>query len=339
MLALGATAVRAQPPPTAAPARKRPAPRPSPWHKGVSTENKTKALALYNVGNTFFAKSQWSAALVKYAAAVKLWDHPGIRYNMAKCLMEQKRYLEAHHSLKLALRFGAAPLDPPRLFKEGRFLLGVLERLLARVRIVCPQAGVRVTLDGQLLFVGPGEKTRLMDPTQRHVVEATLTRHITLTRALAPLPGRLTVVTLRLMKLKKTLVMKRRWARWIGWTVLAAGVALAGGGVPLLVDGNRSIAAYDDRFNLWCTNAAGCLLSERPRELVKLWNRSVVNQALGAVFIVLGSAAITTGMTLIFLNVPRAISPEGAPRPKSQRITLVPAIHRGGGSVTLAIRF
>ena len=310
-----------------------------PWHKGVSPADKTKALALYQVGNAFFAKSQWSAALVKYAAAVKLWDHPGIRYNMAKCLMELKRYLESYLSLKLALRFGAAPLDPPRLYKEGKFLVGVLERLLARVRIVCNQPGVKVTLDGQPLFEGPGEKTRLIDPAKRHVVVATKHKHITVTRTLAPMPGRLTVVKLELMKFKKTLIMKRRWARWIGWTVLAAGVALAGVGAPLVVRGANGFDKYDEAFNAWCTNPAGCLLSDRPASLAQKFDRAGVDLAVGAVMASLGAVGITVGITLIILNIPRAVSPEKPTGPNQKRITVLPAFHRRGGSVTVTLSF
>jgi hypothetical protein len=351
MLALGAAAAIAQPAPdrprapaapprtpATAPERARPA-EVGPWHKGVSTEHKTQALALYNVGNTFFAKSQWSAALVKYAVAVKLWDHPGIRYNMAKCLMELKRYLEAHASLKLALRFGAAPLDPPRLYKEGRFLMGVLNRLLVRVRIVCHQPGVRVTLDGRLLFVGPGEKTRLMDPAKRHVVVATKRKHITVTRTLAPLPGRLVVVTLKLMRLKKTLVMKRRWARWMPWTVLAAGAAVAVAGIPMVLKAVADFKEYDKGFDAWCHEPAGCFLSDRPPDLVDKHDKALVSRALAVTLLAVGGVGIATGVTLVILNIPRAMSPERAPRPSKPRVSLVPTVRRGGGSVTLTLLF
>lgn len=323
--------------PAADPARP-PAVTAQPWHKGVSATNKTRALALYNLGNTFFAKSQWAQALRQYNKAVVLWDHPGIRYNMAKCLMELKRYLAAYESLKLALRFGAAPLDPPRLYKEGQFLRGVLERMLARVRIVCRQPGVRVTLDGRPLFVGPGEQTRLLDPSQRHVVVATKAKHITVTRTVAPLPGRLTKVALRLMGLRKGLVMKRRWPRWLPWTVLAAGVAVAGVGIPLVLKAIGDFKDYDKAYDAWCHDDNGCLLSDRPTEIVDMHHKAVVSRALAVTFFSVGALGIAAGVALVVLNLPRAVSSEKPP-PDRPRVTVLPTLGRGGGSVTLTLRF
>ncbi len=316
----------------------RPPAAPKPWHKGVSPANKTKALSLYNVGNSYFAKSQWSAALREYAAAIKLWDHPGIRYNMAKCLMELKRYLEAYRSLKLALRFGAAPLDPPRLFKEGTFLLGVLNRLLARVRIVCRQPGVRVTLDGHALFTGPGEATRLMDPAKRHLVMATKHKHITQTRSLALLPGRVTTVTLKLMRVKKNYVMKRRFKTFIPWVVLGAGLVVAALGTPFVLQAIKEFDVYDRRFDAWCQDAQGCAPSDRPASLVKQYDKGALNYGVAIAFFALGGAGIAAAVTLVILNMPRAVRVEG-PRRAKPRVSVLPTIGPGSGSLTLTMRF
>ena len=73
-----------------------------PWVAGVSDESKAAAKILLDAGNARFIEHDYTGALDRYKAAVAKWDHPAIRFNMA---------VEASESLKLALKFGAAPLE------------------------------------------------------------------------------------------------------------------------------------------------------------------------------------------------------------------------------------
>ena len=65
-----------------------------PWAAGVSDADQSAALALYKEGNAFFAQSQFKEALEKFVQALKIWDHPAIRYNAAVCLISALAYHE-----------------------------------------------------------------------------------------------------------------------------------------------------------------------------------------------------------------------------------------------------
>lgn len=82
-----------------------------PWEQGVSKDNQTKANALFAEGNQLFAQQAHGPALEKYKAAVALWDHPKIRYNIAVVEIRLDRYLEAVDDLEAALRFGQTPFS------------------------------------------------------------------------------------------------------------------------------------------------------------------------------------------------------------------------------------
>ena len=83
-----------------------------PWAAGVSAENQKAALDLYNDGAKAFGDADYKDALATYTRALALWDHPAIRYNIAVCLINLDRPVEALDNLEHAMRFGAAPLGP-----------------------------------------------------------------------------------------------------------------------------------------------------------------------------------------------------------------------------------
>jgi hypothetical protein len=102
-----------------------------PWSVGVTDDQKATAQGLLEDGNALFLRSDWTGALAKYTEAVGVWDHPAIRFNMVRCLIQLERHVEAYDNLKLALQYGAAPLEDA-VYTEALSYEKLLENEIAR---------------------------------------------------------------------------------------------------------------------------------------------------------------------------------------------------------------
>jgi tetratricopeptide (TPR) repeat protein len=128
-----------------------------PWEAGIPKAKRDKANAAFAEANQLFAQQAHQPALEKYAEAVKEWDHPLIRFNMAVTLIRLDRILEAAESIDAALRFGQAPFTQ----EHYQQALDYQKLVAGRVGIVaatCSQTGVQILLDGKPWFQCPGEK-------------------------------------------------------------------------------------------------------------------------------------------------------------------------------------
>src|SRR5439155_9990662 len=120
--------------------------------------------------------------------AVKHWDHPAIRFNMAVALVNLDQPLEAYEDLEAAMKFGAAPLGNDA-YAQGLTYKKLLDGQLTHLRVTCALDGAEVTLDGQPLLHGRGEATRLLLPGSHQVVAAK-PGFLTETSALVLVPGK-----------------------------------------------------------------------------------------------------------------------------------------------------
>ena len=118
-----------------------------PWKQGVTPERQQTAQQLLEDGNVQFLERNYAVALAKYESAIAVWDHPAIRFNMVRTLVQLGRFVEAYDNLDLALKYGAAPLE--NVYKEALSYQALLANKVATIVIMCTQDGVQVTLDGQ----------------------------------------------------------------------------------------------------------------------------------------------------------------------------------------------
>lgn len=283
--------------------RPRPA-RPTPWAVGVSAVRRATALRHFKAGNHFFERSQYAKALAEYRKAIPQWDHPAIRYNMAVCLINVDRYLEAHHSLTRALRYGARPLGPQlhaQALTSRKLLLG----RLARIRVACSEPDAQVSVDGT-----PAQRCDAMKPRWvlpgKHVVVAKKSGFLTATLSPILLGGRITKVRVKLMRVEAAFQMKRRWARWMPWTLLGAGAAVALSALPLLLTARADIKEYDSSIASLCADR-GCEPGTVPSSVQNIEKRAKAENASGFVLLGLGGAAVAAGIVFVILNQPRAI--------------------------------
>jgi hypothetical protein len=281
-----------------------------PWAKGVSAEHQAAALAIYKDGNTFFEASEYKKALDRYTEALKLWDHPAIRYNMAVCLINLTRPVEAYESLIAALAYGDAPLGPD-VFKEGQNYKKLLEGQLAELEVRVDEPGAEVTLDGQPLLRGPGTATRRV-LAGKHQVVATKRGFDTETSDREYPAAHTTTVELAM---KRSATTKLRWTPWV-FVFSGAVVAAVGGGVYLKARGD--LADYDNGVKMSC--AMGCPESQLPPELQGLDVHARHEQTAAIVIAGVGGAAIATGVILLQL---RAKGPVVAPAVGADRAALV----------------
>lgn len=128
-----------------------------PWADGVSVEQQARANKLFAEGNQLFAEQAHAPALAKYEAAIAIWDHPMIRYNMAVTLIRLDRILEAADNLERALRFGEKPF-PPTLFLEAQDYRKLIAARVGSIEASCKQAGVKISLDSKRWFDCPSSR-------------------------------------------------------------------------------------------------------------------------------------------------------------------------------------
>ncbi len=98
-----------------------------PWDEGVKADAKADADALREEGDALFAKGRFQDALDLYAEAVKAWDHPAFRLQMARAYLALEQPADATVQLELALRWGDRPFTPSEYVEAQNY-----QRLLAR---------------------------------------------------------------------------------------------------------------------------------------------------------------------------------------------------------------
>jgi hypothetical protein len=282
-----------------------------PWNQGLTPEKRALAQPFFDKGNDFFRRSMFAKALAEYEQAVDYRDHPAIRFNMAVCLINLARPLDAFENLLQGLEYGAEPLAPG-LFAQGQNYRTLLRAQLAEVRIVVKQGGANVTLDGELLFVGPGETTRLVLPIG-HQLTATHPEMVTHNEAFEPKAGpAVHLIEINMLPKGSDLVMKRRWARWKPWAVIGGGLAAAAVGIPFYLSAKSSLNSHDRKVDMACPST-GCDPGTLPTDVSDLKTASQTKEVVAYSLFVAGGAIAAAGLVLTFYNRPQAKPPDDAP--------------------------
>jgi tetratricopeptide (TPR) repeat protein len=311
------------PPPSSSPETR-------PWAEGVTPENQTAALALFKEGNALFAESQHAAALAKYRDALRLWDHPAIRYNAAVALINLDQPLAADAELDSALRFGDAPLGPDT-YKQALLYKKLLSGQLADLHVACDEPGAEVTLDGERLFVAPGDKTLRLLPGA-HSLVARKAGYLDATHALQLPPGKKTDESIKLVSLASLPTRTvRRWAAWKPWVLFGAGVVVAAVGVPLMLDAKSNYDKFDQTINTQCPS--GCAPSALPTTAVEARDRAKAENGAALAMFGVGGAAAVAGVVMLILNTPHAEVRRPMP------VALAPVLGPSLAGLTASLRF
>jgi tetratricopeptide (TPR) repeat protein len=270
-----------------------------PWADGVSEARQARALELYVAGNVEFKESRYGQALAKYREAIQHWDHPAIRFNMAVCLIHLDQLLEAKENLDRSLAYGDGPLGAD-MYAEGITYRKLLNAQLAHVWIRCEQHGAQVTLDGKLLFTGPGSADVFLLPGDHQVVVAK-DGFLTQSKTILLAAGSPVVYDVRHLERKVTLRMARRWDAWKPWGVISAGIASLNAGVLTYVVGGNTITHYENAI-------ARCSEACTPRMIDQLEvgkDRGEKQRVVAVALLSAGAAAVAVGVVGVVMNQPR----------------------------------
>lgn len=333
-----------------------------PWAKGVAPDEQRKALLLFREGNALLKDSLFGQAANKYREALSHWDHPAIHYNLVLALLNLDRPTEVLTHLNKAMAYGPEPIDTEK-YEQARNYKVMVESQLAHLVIRCDLEGAVVAMDGQELFVGPGEFSDFVRPGP-HAIVAKKEGYVNNEVSPSLAPGQRQQYDMVLMTATEMTEYRRLWPVWRPWAVFGAGIVVAGIGAALHIKGRQSISEYDDALNQSISTpgtgeglnggsydvggtSSGTIITT---DLANKRSSGERNQKIAMAMYGIGGAAIITGSVLLYLNRPRPYVPEssgekGDPQnpPSSAaaapKVTVLPMISPDSAGVMAAFEF
>lgn len=288
-----------------------------PWDTGVTLEQKQAAARLFEQGNTHLNDGLSAKAAETYRAALKLWPHPAIHYNLALSLLNLDQIVQVEEHLLKAVEHGLKGLNnqEDKLDRAADYLKLIAGRL-ATVEVRCKKEGAKVSIDNKEVFVvkrGQPNVWKGRLPTGKHTFVAEkegYATHVDAPYVESGRSGRPYAVELVLYTGPELTRHKRRWQdrAWAPWVVVGGGavVALAGGGMQLWA--NSKYSEFDDevaRCNAATENQNGGCDASTPG-LKALRDGGDQRRTLGYVAYGVGGAALAAGVLLVYLNRERA---------------------------------
>jgi tetratricopeptide (TPR) repeat protein len=299
----------------------------APWAAGVTDDQKQHAQALLDQGNAQFLDRKYPEALATYQQALAVWDHPAIRFNLVRCLIQLGRPLEAYDDLEVALKYGKAPLEES-VYEEALGYQALLEGEIATIEIRCDaaQTGARVSLDGKPVITCPGgaKERYLAGP---HQVVAQRAGFLTMTKDLIGVPGTHTDVDVTLAPIEIARMTVRRWRPWKPWAAVGGAGAIAVAGGILEWRASADYGAYDRAVAATC-GTPGCASGALPASIASIEHRARTENRIAIGGLAVGGAALAAGAVLVYLDRERIEMPELEVAPTS-----------GGVSASITLRF
>ncbi len=301
-----------------------------PWQVGVSEDDKQRARTALDEGNALYIQNLYREAAAAYETALAAWNHPAIRFNLAKALIALDRPIEALDHLDAAMTYGAKPLG--EVWSEAVNYKALLERQLGTLTVRCTQPGVELVVDGIALAPCPTASTARVRPG-RHTIVGRKAGYLTATHDAVVVGGETATLDVTLVSLADAAVTRTRWPAWQPWLVASAGVALAGTGVLLELDARGKRDAYRIAVRDEC-GEFGCAGGEASPSTRALWDQARTRDRAGVTLMLLGGVGIAAGVTLIVLNRPVTSIPSDIGGPTSTGGTEVAVSPWLGGGVT-----
>jgi hypothetical protein len=277
-----------------------------PWDQGVPDAQQKQAEKLFAEGNELFAQQAHAPAIEKYKAALALWDHPLIQFNLAVTLIRLDRSLEAIEHLEAALRYGEKPFKP-ELYQQALDYEKLLKKQVGYVSVTCGQPRVAVTLDGKHWFDCPGSK-KVRVIVGEHTVVGERPEFVPQTRRLLVAGDATASEKLDLVPLEGQYRLVYPHKRWLPWTITAAGGAVALAGLGVWFAGKNQMDEFKSNFARDC--AAGCEAGLTQHLALRDQKDSAeVKGTIGIAMMVAGGAATAGGLVFVILNTPKRVLP------------------------------
>jgi len=291
-----------------------------PWLHHISLEQRSAAKALVAEGNKRFNNSQFSEAEKRYIAALAIWEHPAIHYNLALALPEQSRPAEVYEHLRAAMEHGERPLGAGR-YNYARTLIERMKGGYAWVEVSCAcKATANISSGEWLLRQEDGSFWGLVPPGD-HTLNATMEGHSPAQTALSLKAGQ--QVRLRLGE-------SRPYSTWKILAAMGAGSALAAGGGLLHVQSGKDFRAFDDGIN----RCGGCIPEA---DVARHRKRALTLQKVAVGSYALGGAAVLTGLVFLYNN---QLQSQLLPSEHDEaRLVIAPTLGSQGKGLSATLRF
>ena len=206
---------------------------------------------------------------------------------------------------------------------------------LARVAVSCAEPEAEVTLDDEALMVCPGRVEKELMSGQTYTVAIERPGYLGEQKTVTPEPRDHIDVTLRTTTIE--LQPRLRWSRWLPLSVVTAGLAVGIVGGVMQNQAVDNMAAYDSEIDTRCGPPVhGCDPDMVPAEVADLKTSAEQQNRLGVTMMIAGGAIIAGGLTLVFLNKPRARRVE---KPSEPAPTVIPTVSREGVGIATRFRF
>jgi hypothetical protein len=283
-----------------------------PWAKGVPIDKQKAANKLFAEANQLFAQQAHAPALEKYKAAIALWDHPLIRFNMAVTEIRLDRILEAAEDLDKALSYGQTPFTG-ELYQEALDYQALVKKQVGVVAASCDQGDVHVLLDGKPWFACPG-KQEMKVLAGEHVLLGEKKEYMTKSQRLIVAGGGTSTQQVHLIPIESAVVMKYRYRRWVPYTITAVGVAVAGGGLGMYLLGKNGMDKFTTDFTRNCPT--GCLQNYSDKPFLKdELDSAQLKGKIGVGMMAAGGAVAVTGLILTIANKAERVLPSVEAQP------------------------
>jgi len=282
----------------------------------VPQDVQDKASALYEEGNQLFAQQAHTAAMEKYKAAIALWDHPLIRFNMAVTEIRLERILEAADDLEKALVYGDKPFKP-ELYQQALDYQALVKGRVGFIEASCEQAGARLLLDGKPWYDCPATK-KIRVLAGEHAIVGEKQGYLTASTKIVVGGGKTETPKIRLVPLDSAVILKYPYRRWIPWTMTAMGLAVGLGGVGTWFLGRNQMDQFEAEFSTQCAN--GCepgLTDPSHASLAAQRDSAILKGRVGIGMMGVGGAVAVTGIVLAIMNRPERVLPNVEVAPKS----------------------
>jgi len=308
-----------------------------PWAKGVSAEEQKAALVLFNEGNNLLRDALFPKAVEKYREALAHWDHPAIHYNLALALVNLDQPVEMYEALDKAMAFGAAPLDADKFDRAKGYKI-LVEKQLALVELSIAVPDAVVVFDGKEVLAGPGTwQARVRSGEHSVVARAPGYSPTQLNQRIGG--GEVSRLDLKLFTDAELTRYKRRYPKWLPWTVAGAGVAMLAVGGALHVAARNGFSDFDQAIRDCAANqpSGGCMAGS---SVFDIKSSAETKQTVAFTAYAVGGLALAGGIVLIILNQPSSyrIDPfaETAPTPA---ISITPVIGHDLAGLAASGRF
>jgi hypothetical protein len=285
-----------------------------PWEANTPVEQREAANQLFAEANTLFGRQAQSAALEKYAAAIKLWDHPLIHFNMAVTLVRLDRLVEAEEHFNAALKYGDAPYSPEQ-YQQLLDYQKLVRGQIGQISVSCTQPDVQVLLDAKPWLTCPGTKTEKLR-TGEHLVVGERKGYATESRRVVASAAKNAAIKIELRSLDALATYEYPSPRWIPWTVAGGGAAVILGGVAMWVASREEMDRFEKSYTRECANSCETDLSLH-LSLRDQRDSATFKDHVAVAMFTIGGAAAVAGAVWIVLNRPHRVMPslEVAPGP------------------------